>query len=195
MTHLARILRRHPAGPVLIALSLVALLGACEDDPFAIDWPAAPDTVLLYSLARPELGLESAFNFNARQPVRIEAPTATGNWDLALDTQGDDLVFLPPGAFNINSRARVTALPGLAFDDVLEAPADTTLYSATAPVTVKLNTVYVVRTSQTAGSFGQPCVYYAKLEPLVIDVEAGTLEFVYDGNPVCNDPRLVPPGD
>lgn len=179
----------------LLAAALVALLAACEDDPFRINWPAAPDTVLLYSLARPELGLESAFNFNARQRIRIEAPTATGNWDLAVDTEDDGLVFLPPGAFAISSRARVTALEGRSFDDVREAPEDTTLYSAADPVPVELNTVYVVRTSQSVGSFGRRCVYFAKLEPLHVDPVAGTLRFVYDSNPVCNDPRLVPPGD
>jgi hypothetical protein len=26
-----------------------------------------------------------------------------------------------------------------------------------------------------------------------MDPEAGTLSFLFDSNPVCNDPRLVPP--
>jgi hypothetical protein len=36
-------------------------------------------------------------------------------------------------------------------------------------------------------------VFFAKLEPLVLDVAGGTLEFVFDASPVCNDTRLVPP--
>jgi hypothetical protein len=52
----------------------------------------------------------------------------------------------------------------------------------------------VVQTTQVVGSFGQRCVFFAKLEPLVIDVAGGALTFLFDANPVCNDPRLVPPG-
>ena len=57
----------------------VATLGfaACDDDPFRINWEESPDTVLLYSLARPELNLPSAFNLNTRRLVQIETPGAT----------------------------------------------------------------------------------------------------------------------
>jgi len=188
-----------PARPVRAAGVLAAAFAAgalgCGDDPFRIDWVASPDTVLLYSLARPELNLPSAFNFNERSVVQVESPGATGRWDVALDTRDGELVFLPPGALGINSRARITALPGLDFDEVREAPRDTTLYASREPLSVSAGVVYVVQTEQTVGSFGQRCVYYAKLEPTVIDVEGGTLEFMFDSNPVCNDSRLVPPDD
>lgn len=177
------------------AAAVVLAVGACEDDPFQIKWSAAPDTVLLYSLARPELNLPSAFNFNNRRLVEVEAPTATGTWDLALDTEGEQLVFLPPGALNINSRARIAALPGMTFDEVQRAPQDTAAYVVEEAVPVSLNTVYVIQTSQSRDGFGRACVFFAKLEPLEIDVSAGTLRFVFDANPVCNDPRLVPPED
>ena len=75
---------------------------------------------------------------------------------------------------------------------VVEAPADTTLYTATSPVPVELGNVYVLRTRQGYGSFGQVCVYYAKLEPLEIDPVGGTLRFVFDSSPVCNDRKLIP---
>lgn len=175
-----------------LCLALLALgLAAC--DPFEFQWTPQPDTVLIHSLARPELNLESGFNFNFRVPVVVESPGATGQWDVALDTQGDELVFLPPGALGINSRARITALPGLAFNEVLEAPPDTAVYVSNRPLTVTRGTIYVVQTGELTGSFGQRCVYFAKLEPLVLDVAGGRLTFVYDANPVCNDPRLVPP--
>ena len=179
--------------PWLLCAALSLTLGACEDDPFQVNWLADPDTVLLYSLARPELNLPSGYNFNARQRVRIEAPAASGSWDVALDSQEGELVFLPPGALNITSRARVTALPDAVFEDVREAPRDTAVYSANEAVPIEMNSVYVVRTSESLGSFGRRCVYFAKLEPLEIDVAAGTLRFVFDASPVCNDPRLVPP--
>lgn len=172
----------------------VALVSAgCEEPLTDFEWTAFPDTVVLYSLARPELDRQSAFNFNVRTAVRLEAPGATGQWDVALDTRGNQLVLLPPGALGIESRARVVALTGQKFDQVLEAPADTILYSANLPVPVQLGSTYVVRTDFRSTAFGSQCIYFAKLEPLKIDVAAGTMEFVYDVSPVCNDRRLVPP--
>jgi hypothetical protein len=92
------------------ASAFALLLASCDDDPFRIDWDAAPDTVLLYSLARPELNLPSAFNINQRRLVLVEAPGATGTWDIAVDTQGGNLVLLTPGAMGLESRARITSL-------------------------------------------------------------------------------------
>ena len=96
-------------------VGLAATLTACGSDPFAIKWTSAPDTVLLYSLARPEFNLPSGFNFFGRNAVKVESATATGTWDLALDTKGGELVFLPPGALGVDSRARVTELAGARF--------------------------------------------------------------------------------
>ncbi|MGD8319795.1 MAG: hypothetical protein PVJ02_05060 [Gemmatimonadota bacterium] len=178
-----------------LAVAGVAGMTACGQDPFAIKWSTSPDTATLYSLARPELGLPSGFDFheyyNYRGPVHVERINATGRWDVALDTRGGSLVLLPPGALGIQSKARVVELPGRTFDEVVEAPADTTLYSATEPVPVRMGSVYVVRSNQVTGSFGTRCVYYAKLEPLEIDVPEGTLLFVFDSSPVCNDRSLI----
>ena len=41
------------------ALAVLLTATACDDDPFAFNWTDNPDTVLLYSMARPELGLVS----------------------------------------------------------------------------------------------------------------------------------------
>jgi len=182
------------------ALALVAAIAvgsggvsACGSDPFAINWVESPDTVLLYSLARPELNLVSGFDFYHRVAVRIEDSGATGNWDMAVDTRSGDIVLLAPGALGVDSKARITRIPGTTFSEVIEAPADTTLYTATVPVPVELGSVYVMRTRQAYGSFGQVCVYYAKLEPLEIDPVGGTLRFVYDASPACNNRKLIPP--
>ncbi|MEJ2542079.1 MAG: hypothetical protein P8188_19300 [Gemmatimonadota bacterium] len=179
----------------LLATLVVLPSAACDDDPFQIDWDVAPDTVLLYSLARPELGLPSAYNFNRRTFVEIENPGATGNWDLALDTQDGEFVFLTPGAMGIQSRARITTLTGMTFEEVREAPADTAAYVGDRPVPVQLGPIYVIQTDQSGSSFGTQCVFYAKLEALEADVTLGTLRVVYDSNPVCNSRDLVPPGD
>jgi hypothetical protein len=182
--------------PSTVRVSLpfvLAMLGTACDDPFEIRWEVQPDTALIYSLARPELNLASAFNFYFRSPVTIEEPGATGEWDIALDTEGGRLVLLPPRALGINSRARIASISGVSFEEVIEAPADTAAYVSDRPVPVEQGTVYVVQTSEQTGTFGERCVFFAKLEPLVLDVAGGTLEFVFDASPVCNDTRLVPP--
>lgn len=192
---LVRSVNLHGLGPASLAalVTLSAGLATCGGDPFIFPWELNPDTVLLYSLARPELNLEAAYSFNDRRKVRVEAATATGTWDVAVDTRGGQLVFLPPGALGISSKASVAALPGLSFADLQDAPEDTAAYSRFAPVPVEMGTLYVVKTSQSPGIFGRLCSYYAKLEPLVIDVEGGTLTFVFDASPVCNSLRLIPP--
>lgn len=187
---------RRPRGrlPVLLALAVVgAGAAACGDDPFRIDWSVNPDTVLLYSMARPDLNVVSGFDFYNRFSLPVERPDATGQWDMAVDTRGGRIVLLPPGALGVNSKARVTALPGRTLADVTEAPADTALYEGFRPVPVDMGTVYVWRTRQGFGAFGTSCVYYAKMEPLAIDAEGGTLTFVFDVSPVCNNRSLVPP--
>ena len=182
-------------GPAsLLALVVLSVgLSACGEDPFAFPWASRPDTVLLYSLARPELNLEAAYDFHNDLRIRVEAAKASGSWDVALDTRESQLVLLPPGALGITSKASVAVIPGFAFADVLDAPEDTAAYTRSAAVPVEMGTVYVVKTSQSPGIFGTNCSYYAKLEPLVIDVEGGTLTFIVEASPVCNSHRLIPP--
>ena len=181
--------------PGAVAATVALLMGmvGCSGDPFSFNWSDAPDTVLLFSLARPELNLVSGFAFFQRVPIRIEAADATGTWDAALDTRGDDLVLLPPGALGVTSSARITTLQGMSLEDVTRAPTDTLVYIADEPVPVQFGTVYVIRTGRATGSFGSSCVYYAKLEPVAIDVPGGTLTFRYVTNPICNSQDLVPP--
>lgn len=179
----------------MVALVVSASTGlvACGDDPFAFDWIDVPDTVLLYSLARPELNLVSAFSFFQGVPVRIEAPEATGSWDMAVDTRAGDIVLLPPQALGVDGIAAITSLPDMVLTDVTEAPRDTLVYVDDAPVPVTAGTVYVIKTNRSPGSFGSSCVYYAKLRPIVIDPAGGTLTFEFVTNPICNSLDLVPP--
>ncbi|MEM7417109.1 MAG: hypothetical protein AAF389_16505 [Gemmatimonadota bacterium] len=181
----------------LVALAVAALLGtgvsACGDDPFAFDWSDIPDTVLLYSLARPELNLVSAFSFFQGLPVRVEAAAASGSWDIAVDTRGGEIVLLPPGALGVVGRAAISTLPNMTLADVTEAPTDTLLYETDGPVSLATGNVYVVRTNRSTGSFGSSCVYYAKLSPVDIDAAGGTLTFEFVTNPICNSIDLVPP--
>lgn len=151
--------------------------------------------MVLYSLARPELNIVSAFDFVGRRAVRIESPSAAGSWDLAVDTRDGDLVLLPPGELGVVSTARIAVLEGKSFEEVTQAPSDSTEYVVDEPVPFTFGNTYVVRTRQSVGSFGRRCVYYGKLEPVAKDVDFGSLSFVYDVSPVCNSRKLIPPND
>jgi hypothetical protein len=171
----------------------IVALTACDEDPFVFRWDATPDTVRLYSLRRPEPNLVSAFDFYQRTLIRVEAPDATGTWDVALDVEGGELVLKPPGALGITARAGIATLGTIPFDEVDEAPGDTLAYELDDPVPMQVGTVYAVRTNRRAGSFGSSCVYYGKLEPVIVNTTAGELDFKYVISPVCNNRSLVPP--
>lgn len=175
---------------------LTAALSACGSDPFSYQWSDIPDTAQIYSLARPELNLESGFSFYDGYGLVVELPASTGRWDVALDTEGGQLVLLPPAVLGISARAKIAALPGMAYADVTQAPGDgqdNSPYVDDQPVPVEAGTIYVIRTNLRPGSFGSACTYYAKMEPLTIDVAAGTLTFRYVTNPICNNRDLIPP--
>ncbi len=177
-----------------VGLSTFAL-AACGDDPFEVQWAADVDTVTLYSLARPEIGLVSAIDFDSRLLVVVEEPGATGSWDVAVGDDGTVARFVPPGALGIDSEAAIATIAGVAFDDVTEAPADTSLYVATEGVPITVGQTYVMRTRELRGFFGRLCVYYAKVEPTAVDLAAGTVEFRFDATPACNNRSLVPTED
>lgn len=181
--------------PKTVALTAALLVSAtsCGSDPFSFNWNAQPDTVLLYSLARPELNLVSGFNFFQRTAVQVEAPAATGQWDVAVDTRGGEIVLVPPGAFGVVTAARISTVEGVGLDDVTVAPSDTLRYVADEAVPVRHGNVYIVKTNRAQGSFGSTCVYHAKLEPVEMDAAGGTFTFRYVVNPVCNSRDLVPP--
>jgi hypothetical protein len=182
------------SGLLLSFLLLLPGLWGCDDDPFKIMWELRPDTVLLYSLARPEMNLNSAFDFIRRNAVRVEAPSAVGEWDVAVDTQNGAIVLVPPGAIGVaKSRAAIAPVDDTTFDEIRRAPSDTTLYIGDRPVVMEVGQLYVIRTRQKQGSYGSLCVYYGKFEPLFLDPEEGRLSFIYDVSPVCNDRKLVPP--
>jgi hypothetical protein len=178
----------------LLFASALGLTG-CGENIFDVKWTEARvDTALVYSLARPELNVFSGFDFASRFPIRVQAPGATGQWDLLLDTRGGQLVFLPPGALDIESATLVFPMPGTAFDDVLRAPKDTTLYTRDLPLPVEIGTVYVLRTHKGPNRFGILCSFYGKFQPVVIDPAQGTVQFAYDVNTICDDRALVPEG-
>lgn len=188
--------RRTPGRPLLVAalLLLVAALPACGDDPFLFRWTENPREALLYSLDREERNRPTAFGMLNGERVILENPATSGRWDFALDTRNGALVLLPPRAVGVQSRAGIVEFPDVRFDEVREAPSDTAVYVTRDPVPLRMGSIYVVRTREQPGSFGQVCVFYGKMQPLEMDPVAGTLLFRFDTSPDCNNPRLVPPG-
>jgi len=181
--------------PTAAALFFASALGlsGCGENIFDVKWTQARvDTALIYSLARPELNRASGFDFVRRLPIEIQSAGATGSWDLVVDTQDGELVFLLPEALDIPSEALILPMPGMTFDEVLRAPKDTTLYTRDGPVPVATGTVYVLRTHKGLDRFGAPCVFYGKFQPLVVDPAQGTVQFTYDVNTICDDRALIP---
>jgi hypothetical protein len=185
---------RHRRLRTLAALVLVATAAACGEDPFAFQWVENPRETTLYSLDRDERNRPTAFGMLNGERVVLENPATSGRWDFALDTRDGGLVLLPPRAVGVQSRAGIVEFPDVRFDEVREAPSDTAVYVTRDPVPLRMGSIYVVRTREQPGSFGQVCVFYGKVQPLEIDPVAGTLLFRFDTSPDCNNPRLVPPG-
>ncbi|TVP72269.1 MAG: hypothetical protein EA352_12755 [Gemmatimonadales bacterium] len=176
-----------------LVLGLVLLLAACQDDPFQFNWEENPREAVLFSLDRPEQNRATGFEMLDGRSVVIEAPDAAGRWDFAVDRIDGHLYLVPPAALGVVSRAGIVPIEGVGFDDVREAPGDTLLYLVDEPVRASEGNVYVVRTREQTGQFGQRCRFYGKLEPLDVDVELGRIEFRFDTSPDCNNRSLVPP--
>jgi len=180
---------------IFLVATLVLLLAACEEDPFRVQWEASPRQTILYALDREEIFRFSAFNIRQRAPIAIEDLFSQGQWDFAVDRQGGQMVLLPPRVLGVLSSSAIAAIPGVRFEDLRDAPSDTTLYVSRSPVPVQAGTVYVVRSHQQTDRFGQLCVFYGKIEALEVNLEQGTFRFLHDSNPECNARNLVPAGN
>ena len=138
----------------------------------------------------------TGFDFLGRKGVQIESPSAVGGWDMVLDTQDGELVFVPPKAIGVTtSTAAIASMGIMAFEDLKRAPQDTAMYVVDWPVQVNVGELYVIRSRRATGSYGTSCSYYGKFLPLDKDIEAGTVTFVFDISPVCNSRKLIPPKD
>lgn len=176
----------------LVSAGLVSAVG-CGDDLGLDDWSAIPDTVTIFSLSRSDLiNLPSAYDFVNHSALRVESPIAAGRWDLAVLHEGSELALVTAGGFpGQNSRAAIAPITGTGFEELAEAPEDTTRYTV-GPVVVQAGQVFAVRTRRAECSFSLS-VRYAKLRVLDVDPAAGSVRFVAITNPFCNDRELIPP--
>jgi hypothetical protein len=171
------------------AVSMVAC-----DDPFQIDdWTATTDTIQVFSISRPELiGRPSAYDFVTRVLVRVESPSASGAWDVALRDEGGQLALVPAGGFQgQDSRAGLALITNTTFEALAEAPEDTGAYSIT-PRVVQAGQVYAVRTRRAGCGFSTG-VRFGKIKIVSVDQSAGTVQFASVVNPLCNNRDLIPP--
>lgn len=180
---------------VIFALTglLLSTLAACDDDPFAITWTANEGSARLFPLDRPEVGLASAFDFLGRRAVIVESPGATGNWDMAVDEVDGQISFVAPEALGIESGAGIAVFPDLtSLDEATEAPGDSASYAMTEPVPAEVGPVYVIRTREARGQFSQLCHFYGKFQVTELNATTGSVRFIYDLNPDCDDRSLIP---
>lgn len=183
-----------PIRRTLCFATLVALaLTGCAEDPFLVEWSENPRESVIYALDRDERDRPSGFDLWSSSRVVIESPQADGRWDFVLDRQDGELVLIPPRTLGVSSDAGIAPIAGVEYDEVRQAPADTASYSTSEPVPVELGTIYVIRTREQPGAFGQRCNYFGKVEPLEVDAVEGVLRFLFDVSPDCNNRSLTPP--
>ncbi|MGH7467760.1 MAG: hypothetical protein ACRENP_07190 [Longimicrobiales bacterium] len=178
---------------LLVLLFLLPLLTTACDDEFTQEWVDLPDTVLLYSLSRPDLiGRPSAYDFVNGVPRTVETPGASGTWDVAVTEGTAGFSLVPAGAFTgLASRAAIATVTGTTLENLREAPADTARYSSAA-VLVEQGKIYVVRSRRENCGFSSGS-RFAKVEAVETNRTNGTLRFRAITNPYCNDRRLIPP--
>lgn len=173
------------------ALAFAVLLATPACDDFSVEpLPIRLDSFVLFSLGRLDLvRYPAAFDFFSQAPIMVEHQFATGNWDMVLMETDGEFAIAPPGVFPPLSfmRAGVEVVEGRSFEEVKRASNDESAYIKNALVPLRENSVYIIRTRRS--DLG--CVFYAKLEPVEINAEVGSVRFDYLLNPNCGDRSLT----
>ncbi len=179
---------------LLLIGGLVLSSTACRDETGLDTWSDLPDTTVIFSLSRPELlGQPSAYDMINFLDLRVESPSASGAWDFALRHEGNDLALVPASGFPGQVSRAAFAQTNRSFEELTEAPADTTAFSS-EPVIISPGMVMAVRTRRAPCAFSNS-VRYGKLRVIEVDAAEGFVRFEAVRNPFCNDRSLVPPED
>jgi hypothetical protein len=152
--------------------------------------------VTIFSLSRADLiDLPSAYDFVNHSALRVESAASAGRWDLALRHENGALALVTAAGFpgQTSSRAAIAPITNSSFDELAEAPSDTTHYTA-GPVVVQPGQVFAVRTRRADCAISLS-VRFAKMQVLEVDAAAGSVKFVAITNPFCNDRELIPPAE
>jgi hypothetical protein len=176
----------------------MVVLAACDDPNAGLFEPVIrEDTVdLAAPLVDPAIptALDVAYAASVIRGRYPELVSDAEEWDFAIRRENGEILLVPAQVFGFRnpiggaSSAAIVA-SNRAFDEVIEAPGRADLESDTM-MPIREGNVYVVRSRRTAASFGG-CENYAKVQPLDVDVAAGTVKLRIVGNARCNDPRLA----
>lgn len=189
-------------GRILAILALLAgasLVGCDDPTGFNLTPILVGDTVLI---AAPTV----AGNEDLPQALDITGDGAGGvvggrfpersadalQWDFLLRVEEGQLVLVPARVIGVPSRAAMTQpLPGETFEDLREAPGQST-FTSTESIPLVEGQVYAARSRDLFNAFGQECPQFAKIKPLEVDVATGRARFAILTNERCGDPRLAP---
>lgn len=184
------------AGAALLLLGLAA----CDDPNAGIYDPRIrEDTVDLAAPAvAPEIPTALDVSYSSG-PIRGRYPELAAdaeNWDVAIRRGEGELLFAPAGIFDFQNptvggatTAAVTRPLERTLEELRQAPSESA-FVGDSMIAIETGRVYVVRSRTTGGSFSG-CQNYAKVQPLSLDAEAGTVRLRVVGNERCNDRRLV----
>lgn len=187
-------------GRLAAAIVLSGTVAGCEDSTGTeVPLFLVTDTVEVFAPIAGNAGLPTAVDITGNQSGGVvggrfpELSRDALQWDFAVRIRDGELVLVPAAVVGIpNSRAGVTrALEGETFESVREAPPQVTFLTDTV-IVMETGSVYAARSRDVPTTFGGACTYYAKLQPLEVDVATGALRFQIVSNQ-CGDPRLVAP--
>jgi len=157
-----------------LALLLAAALSACGDAnilPPATE-PAYVDTLALWAVTGTPIVRPSAFDLLTNQVVRTDQ---TASFDFVFDIVGDTMaVLIPRGGVGLTPDGGLQPV-GLQWDTLVVAPSDG--YDSRRPVRLDLGAVVVARSRAKLCNFGISAGFYAKIQPLVIDLPNRQLVF------------------
>jgi hypothetical protein len=176
---------------LIATFASVALLSACEDNPYLAEAIISSDTV---TLALPGEGRYSALDIARAFPG---APLLRAPETLADAEQWDVGLRLNDGVFSLRAN-ELTGNPlglrgagigssGIPFETIDKAPSDLGAY-ASKLVAIVVGQTYVIRSRQFV--LGGHCHKFAVTKVLAADVAAGTARLALKVNELCGDERL-----
>lgn len=185
---------RHALSAATIAAVLAGIAG-CDSTDYTIHPLLVTDTVFVAVPSPQNAGLPTALDIasegafvigGGRYPERARDAL---NWDFAVRAGQGTVNLVPARALGIELRSAITPpIVGVSFPDLREAPGQASFVGDSA-ISMQVGNVHVARSRDLGGS---GCVQFAKLQPLEVDTQAGTVRLQVTTNERCGDPRLVP---
>lgn len=183
-------LRKSSVSLLLLLATVLLVAGAC-DDPFGPrirPVPEEPGTATLHDFRGDALRSPSAFDIITPRAVRTDQ---TSGWDFlfAISAEGEPQ-FRPRGLIVEGDSEAGLQRVDRSFEQVEMAPEEG--YVTDAPTAVESGAVYVAVSRQDPGFRRSRCRRFMKLEVQSLDLQDGTVEFRFLGNPNCEDRILIP---